>query len=73
MFSYMKVYCPICRNEFNGMIGYGSEANCCGKQCYDEWQWRRTLAILGNAYEPRKESTNGEKEKGKEANRVQGV
>ena len=52
MFSYMKVHCPICRSEFDGIRSYGSQSHCCGKDCYDEWQWRRTLAIMGKPYEP---------------------
>lgn len=59
-FSKQLVYCPICRQEMDGMKGYGRTANCCGKKCYEEWEWRRTLAILGKEYEPdpRKEKEN---------------
>jgi hypothetical protein len=53
MFSVMKVYCPICRGDMDGMLGYGREAKCCDKECYEEWEWRKTLAILGKAYYPR--------------------
>lgn len=53
MFSYMKVYCPICRNEMDGMKGYGRNASCCGKICYEEWEWREVLAILGKEYYPK--------------------
>lgn len=59
MYSYMKVYCPICREPFNGMEGYGriDATRCCNKECYQEWEWRKTLAILGKEYypDPRKE------------------
>lgn len=53
MFSRMAVFCPICRIEMDGMRGYGRTANCCDKECYDEWEWRKTLAILGKQYAPR--------------------
>lgn len=53
MYSYMKVYCPICRCEFDGMKGYGRNANCCGMECYSEWEWRKTLAILDKPYKLR--------------------
>lgn len=52
MFSYMKVFCPICCSEMDGMQGYGREARCCSKQCHDEWEWRKILAILGKEYTP---------------------
>jgi len=61
IFSYMKVYCPICKAEMNGMNGYGRMANCCDKNCYDEWEWRKTLAICGKPYKSR--ITEEEKEK----------
>lgn len=49
-FSKMLVYCPICKQQMDGMLSYGREAHCCGKDCYEEWEWRRTLAILGKDY-----------------------
>jgi hypothetical protein len=51
-FSYMECYCPICRAEMDGMHGYGKE-NCCTLSCHEEWEWRRTLAILGKPYQSR--------------------
>ena len=51
-FSFMRVYCPICRQEMDGMKPYGSKSNCCGKKCNDEWMWRETLAILGKPPRP---------------------
>lgn len=51
MFSKMDVYCPICRGPMDGMRGYG-RSHCCGKECHDEWEWRRTLAILEEPYRP---------------------
>lgn len=54
-FSRMEVYCPICRQPMDGMRGHGREANCCGKECYLEWEWRKTLAIMGEPYKPQPE------------------
>ena len=53
MFGYMKVHCPICCSEMDGMKGYGRETRCCGKKCFTEWEWRRTLAILNKPYVPK--------------------
>ncbi len=50
MFAYMKVHCPICQSEMDGMKAYGRESRCCGKDCHEEWEWRRTLAIMGKKY-----------------------
>lgn len=52
-FSYMRVHCPICKSEMDGMRGYGREARCCDAECYREWEWRRTLAIMGCAMSDR--------------------
>ena len=53
MFSYMKTYCSICRGDMDGMKRYGKEAHCCSKECFDEWKWRETLAIMGRQYKPK--------------------
>ncbi len=67
IFSHMEVYCPICRHEFDGMHGYGRDWGkwksreirrdwkCCSKECHDEAEWRRTLAIMGKPYHQRAE------------------
>jgi hypothetical protein len=49
LFTYMKIYCPICRGEYDGMRPYGK---CCCKKCNDEYEWRKTLAICGEEYRP---------------------
>lgn len=56
MSSYMKVHCPICKGEINGMTAYGRESRCCDKECHEEWEWRRAIAIMGKQYYPRKGS-----------------
>jgi len=57
VFSYMIVYCPICRGEFNGMMSYG-RSNCCSRICHEEWEWRRTVSILGKEYKEQNVSNN---------------
>lgn len=52
LFSYMKVHCPICQIEMDGMRAYGQESHTCCKECHNEWEWRRTLAICGSQYYP---------------------
>jgi len=56
MFALQKLICQICGKEFetdfNSRGGYGREKNTCGKICYQEFDWRRTLAILGKPYYP---------------------
>lgn len=63
--TYMKVYCPICKSEMDGMRAYGRESRCCGKVCHEEWEWRRALAVMGEQYRP--------KAKPEEVNRVGNV
>ncbi len=48
----MELFCPVCRQPFDWMRGYGRDIRCCGKTCHDEAEWRRTLAILGKSYYP---------------------
>lgn len=56
--GHCKVFCSICRTEMNWMTRYGREGTCCDKECHDEFEWRRTLAILGKPYyrDPRKDA-----------------
>ncbi len=44
------LFCPVCRNEYDWHKGYGRDIRCCGKDCHDEAEWRRTLSILGEEY-----------------------
>jgi hypothetical protein len=53
MFSLCEVYCPICRSPFDWMHSYGAQRRCCGKECHEEFEWRRALAIMGKPYRPR--------------------
>jgi hypothetical protein len=57
-FGYMRVFCPICKGEMDGLAGYGREAKCCSRDCYHEWEWRRTLAIMKQPYRERPEKVN---------------
>jgi hypothetical protein len=58
IFGYMKVYCPICRAECDGMRTIGQQSHTCSMECHNEWEWRKTLATLNKVYYPRKEKTN---------------
>ena len=49
------LFCPVCRAEFDWMRGYGRDIRCCDKNCNDEAEWRRTLAIMGKPYYQRPE------------------
>jgi len=55
LFTTCLFHCPVCTREYDWMRGYGREIRCCSKDCHDEAEWRRTLAILGKEYRPRKE------------------
>jgi hypothetical protein len=56
-YERMNVHCPICTKEMDGMRPYGHDSHCCTKACHDEWEWRRTLAILKQPYRPKANQT----------------
>jgi hypothetical protein len=47
-----QVRCCICGTEMDFHRAYGRVATCCGKQCHDEFEWRRTLSIMDKPYRP---------------------
>lgn len=49
----LTVLCPICGRDMNWLEGYGRPARCCGRDCYDEFEWRYALAIVGKSYRPK--------------------
>jgi hypothetical protein len=61
LFSKQKVYCQICGKEFEtdfhsaSSAGYGKGRPCCSKPCWEELEWRRTLALMGKEYMPQPE------------------
>lgn len=55
MSSFIPVSCPICQGEVDILRGYGA-GNCCDRECHDEWDWRRTLAIMGEPYRSKSET-----------------
>lgn len=61
MFSRCELLCCICGAKVN-WTPRGEGICVCGTECYREFDWRRTLAIMGKPYEPRPE----EKEKSDE-------
>jgi hypothetical protein len=46
------VYCCICNAEMDWHKRYGREGCCCGQDCHQEFEWRRTLSILNKTYYP---------------------
>ncbi len=52
MFSRCETKCPICGGLMDWMKRYGRECGCCGSECYREFEWRRTLAVIGKDYYP---------------------
>lgn len=56
MFTMQKIHCQICAKEFEydfcSRGGYGPHRPCCSRDCYDEYEYRRILALLGKPYEP---------------------
>lgn len=45
--------CSICGCDMDYENRYGREACCCSKDCWQEFDWRFTLSILGKPYRPR--------------------
>jgi len=49
LFANQPMICCICGKEFNfGFNYHGVPA--CSNHCWDEYQWRRTLFIMGKEY-----------------------
>jgi len=47
------VYCCICRQPIRVGKHYGRNAICCGRECHDEYEWRRALESCGKPYRPK--------------------
>jgi len=54
----LLIRCCICavHAPFDWHKRYGMDAACCCKECYEEFDWRRTLSILGKDYYPKPET-----------------
>jgi hypothetical protein len=52
MFKKQKIICCICGLEFNSDFNYCG-GYVCSPECKDEYEWRKTLYIMGKEYEPR--------------------
>jgi hypothetical protein len=53
VFETYELFCNVCKVRIHATPGTGYESQgVCGKQCWDERDWRRTLAILGKKYYP---------------------
>ena len=56
MFSDFTLYCNICGKIFKrsaGGGGWGRHVKCCKKECFNEYERRNTLSILGKPIEPK--------------------
>lgn len=58
MFSRNDVRCCICQEGMDYQQRYGRESCCCSQACWNEFEWRQTLSILGKEYypDPKKET-----------------
>lgn len=52
LFSKQKWFCQICGQEQNKVIGPPWDARVCSQKCWREWEWRKTLSIMGSDYTP---------------------
>ena len=54
IFSMQEVFCQTCgstfETNFNGMGGYGRNAQTCSKRCWDELEWKKHLSAMGEPY-----------------------
>lgn len=60
MKNLMPLKCMICGTDMQVSFtacGYESQG-ICGKKCYKELEWRRTLSILNKPYRPDNQSEN---------------
>lgn len=49
--SDQKVFCNTCGKEFKTNF-HMYEGRVCSTECYQEYQWRKTLSVLGKPYMP---------------------
>lgn len=52
LFSKQQVHCNICGKPFETQF-MPYDGRFCGQECCDEYNWRKTLAIMGKTYYPR--------------------
>lgn len=58
--SEPRFFCQICGNPFKPARNFAFGGKVCSRDCHDEYQWVKTLMIMGNKYyiDPRKENSN---------------
>lgn len=51
-YSKQKIFCNACGKEMNEVYHkvIGRECKCCSMECVREYNWRRTLSIMGEEY-----------------------
>lgn len=52
MFTECSILCCVCGKPIDWHKRYGRDAPTCGKACWNEFEWRRTLSTLGEEYYP---------------------
>jgi len=58
MFSTMELFCQVCGKKFEtDFMAY--HARSCSRECYREFEWRKTLSIMGKDYYPDPRLTEG--------------
>jgi hypothetical protein len=57
IFTPQPMYCCICGQQIMFNFNYKGIPLCC-KECYDEYEWRKTLYIMGEEYTPQKIKEN---------------
>lgn len=52
-YSEQEQFCRACGTKFHAQLvsGYASRG-CCSKDCFEEYNWRETLSIMGKDYYP---------------------
>ena len=52
LFSNQQVHCNVCGKPFETQFRL-YDGRFCSQECCDEYNWRKTLSIMGKAYYPR--------------------
>ncbi len=54
IFKAQPMYCCICGKQITFSFNYQG-IPLCDSKCYDEYQWRKTLYIMGEQYHPKQQ------------------
>lgn len=59
IFSKQIFYCRACGAEMFVSVQALFEYQVCDSTCWKEFQWKRTLSIMGETYRPQKGESDG--------------